>query len=222
MVGSPRGTLAPSGVRARLSESGAKPRSLASVAARRTRPILYKGPMRWVFIACVGLSGCAILSPIPDMRTPSDRARELAPKCSGLPAGDGLLAPALVESVEPAYSYVSSGPVDRQARLRGARIHLRPTSGLSRESFQRTAECHEASVLLGRAGEMRDDPYVLPNAWLDISVDSEGDGFVASARTEGRDDANQVLERARRFAARGAQERLHAPAFAPRDSIAPQ
>jgi hypothetical protein len=160
--------------------------------------------MRLVLAACALLCGCAILSPIPDLRTASDRARELAAKCSGAPAGEGVqaLTPSLIESVEPAYSYVSSGPVDRQARLRGALIHLRPTANLSRESLQRSLECHEAHALLGSTGVPVDDPYVLPNAWLDISAESEGDGFIVLVRTENLDDAKLVLERARRFAAR--------------------
>jgi hypothetical protein len=105
----------------------------------------------------------------------------------------------MVESVEPAYSYVSSGPVDRQARLRGARIHLRPAGPQSREALQRGLECHEVSVLLGRTGSASDDPYALDNVWLDISVDSEGDGFVVLVRTESLADAKLVLDRARRF-----------------------
>jgi hypothetical protein len=160
--------------------------------------------MRWVLAACALLGGCAIFSPVPDMRTPSDRARELAAKCSVTRDSEDVhaLTRSLIESVEPAYSYVSSGPVDRQARLRGARIHLRPTANLSRESLQRSLECHEAHALLGSTGVLADDPYVLPSAWLEISAESEGDGFVILVRTENLDNAKLVLERARRFAAR--------------------
>jgi hypothetical protein len=157
--------------------------------------------MRLIIASCALLGGCALISPLPDMRTASDRARELSPKCSGAPesATAQALTPSMVESVEPAYSYVSSGPVDRQARLRGARIHLRPAGPQSREALQRGLECHEVSVLLGRTGSASDDPYALDNVWLDISVDSEGDGFVVLVRTESLADAKLVLDRARRF-----------------------
>jgi hypothetical protein len=43
------------------------------------------------------------------------------------------------------------------------------------------------------------DPYVLPDRWVDIDVDSEGDGFVAQVQSDKFDDAREVLERARRF-----------------------
>jgi hypothetical protein len=150
--------------------------------------------------ACLCLVGC-FLSPIPDTRTPADRAREIAPRCKAFSeeASRNALSPSLIEAVEPAYSYVSSGPVDRQARLRGARVHLRPAEGLSRESLQRNLECHQAGVLLGQIRGPVDDPYVLPGVWLDIDADSDGDGFVVAVQTNALASARDVLERARRF-----------------------
>jgi hypothetical protein len=151
--------------------------------------------------ACMCLGGC-FLSPIPDTRTPADHAREMAARCTAASeeASRNALAPSLIEAVEPAYTYVSSGPVDRQARLRGARIHLLPAQALSRESLQRSLECHQGRVLLGQIREPVDDPYVLPGVWLDIDADSEGDGFVVAVQTNALASARSVLERARRFA----------------------
>jgi hypothetical protein len=142
-----------------------------------------------------------LLLPWPDSRTPVDRARELADKCRHTPVDEAAAAaaPGIIDSVEPAYSYVSAGPVDHQAHLRGARIHLRPLPSASRESFQRELECHEAHVTLGEVQAAADDPYVLPGRWVDIDVDSEGDGFVALARVDQLEDAREVLDRARRF-----------------------
>jgi hypothetical protein len=149
--------------------------------------------------ACAGLAGC-FLSPIPDLRTPVDRARELESKCTRMSEASPMVSPAVIDTVEPASSYVSSGPVDRQAILRGARIHLRPLPAVSRESLQRDLECHQVRVTLGRLQGPADDPYVLPGRWVDIDVDSEGDGFVALVRTDKLDDAKELLGRARRFA----------------------
>lgn len=101
--------------------------------------------------------------------------------------------------MDPAYSYVSSGPVDREARLRGARIRIKPLPGLSRETIARSAECHEARAVLGQIPARPDDPYVLPDQWLDIDVESEGDGFAILARTDSTDAARRALERARRY-----------------------
>jgi hypothetical protein len=89
----------------------------------------------------------------------------------------------------------------REAKLRGARLFLRPAPEISRESLQRTLECHQSRVLLGREPELPDDPYVLSGAWLDIAADSTGDGFVVDVRADTFQDAQRVLERAQRFVA---------------------
>jgi hypothetical protein len=126
----------------------------------------------------------------------------MAPRCASFSEETAMqaFAPSQIESVEPAYSFVSSGPIDRQARLRGARVHLRPAPSLSRELLQRSLECHQSRVALGAVEQLADDPYVLPGAWLDIDVDSEGDGFVVAVRVDKLADAKAILERARRFA----------------------
>ena len=113
-----------------------------------------------------------------------------------------MLAPTAVETVQPAYSYVSSGPSTIEARLRGARLFLRPLPGLSHESLQRSLECHQSRVVLGVAPEFADDPYVLRGTWLDIVADSTGDGFVVAVQADTFPDAKRVLERAHRFAGR--------------------
>lgn len=138
------------------------------------------------------------------MRTPADRAREIEPRCQGLTqeATASMLSPGAVESVEPAYSYVKSGPNDHEARLRGARIHVRPLPGMTKESMTRALECHEARVTLGREPPIDDDPYVLADTWVDIDVDSEGDGFAVNARVDEIETARRVLDRAKRFASR--------------------
>lgn len=154
-----------------------------------------------IWAVCASVVGCRLFLPMPDLRTPADHARELETKCKSTLADDTapVFSASVIESVEPAYSHVSSGPGDREARLRGARIHVRPLPGLSRESLQRDLECHEARVTLGTAQAVADDPYVLPDRWLDIDVDSEGDGFVALVRVDAFEDARAVLARARRF-----------------------
>ncbi len=97
-------------------------------------------------VALTGCTGIPFLS--PDMRTAADRAREVEPKCKGF--GEEAVAPFLtqgsIDSVEPDYSYVKSGSNDHEARLRGARIHVKPLTGLSREAIGRILECHQSRV----------------------------------------------------------------------------
>jgi hypothetical protein len=153
--------------------------------------------------ALLGPAGC-VHPFLPDMRTPADRAREVQPKCGAVTpeATAALLDPKSVDAVEPAYSYVKSGPNDHEARLRGALLRVRPLPGSTRESIARVLECHEAQVTLGQEQAAADDPYVLPDRWLDIDVDSEGDGFAVKAQIDEFDDAKKVLERAKSFASR--------------------
>jgi hypothetical protein len=127
----------------------------------------------------------------------------MAPRCQGFTEESAvtLLSPAAIDSVEPAYSYLESGPGDREARLRGARIHLRPIAALSRESIARSLECHESRFLVGGTPPPAEDPYTLAGQWLDIDVDSEKDGFIVRVQADDPSAARVVLDRARRFAA---------------------
>jgi hypothetical protein len=158
-------------------------------------------PILLLSVCLVACSGVPFL--MPDSRTAADRAHQIEPKCKdfGEAAVAPMLAPSAIDAVEPAYSYVNSGPVDREARLRGARIRIKPLAGFSKETIARSVECHEARVVLGQASAPTDDPYVMPQHWLDIDVESEGDGFAVLVRTDEMDTARQVLARAQRYAA---------------------
>jgi hypothetical protein len=155
-----------------------------------------------LFLGVSTVAGC-FLSPLPDLKTPADRAHALDTKCRGFSDNGALslLPQGAVDSVEPAYSYVQSGPMAPEARMRGARIHVRPMPGMSRESLTRMLECHEARAVLGGAPLPDADPFALPLRWLDIDVDSEGDGFVVQVRTDDFVAARKVLERAKSYAA---------------------
>jgi hypothetical protein len=157
-------------------------------------------PLLVLALCLVACSGVPFL--VPDTRTPADHARSIAPKCRdfGESAVAPMLAPGVIDAVEPAYSYVKSGPVDREPRLRGAGIRIKPLPGFSKETIARSVECHEARVILGQASALADDPYVVPDHWLDIDVESEGDGFAILVRTDDTDIARQVLARAQRYA----------------------
>lgn len=150
-------------------------------------------------VACLAVGGCSFF--VPDTRTSADRAREVEPKCRGISdETNPPISANSVDSVEPAYSYVPGGPNGREAHLRGARIHVRPLPGISRESLTRTLECHEVRVTLGKVQARADDPYSLPDRWLTIDVDSERDAFVVLVRTDDVSDARRVLARARLYA----------------------
>ena len=158
--------------------------------------------MRSFTFLALAAAGCAYNPLFPDPRTPSDFARETASHCKGRSEATdaAALSSSLVESVEASYSYVQSGN-ERLPHLRGAKLHLAPQPSLTAELLQRAVECHEARVVLGSAPALADDPYSLPGAWVDVKAESTGDGFVISVLTDHQENAKQVLDRARRFAA---------------------
>jgi hypothetical protein len=157
-----------------------------------------------VIVASAGsCAACSFF--VPDTKTPIDRAREVEPRCRGRDADDAAawLSPAAIDAVDPAYSYVSGGANGREARLRGAVLHFRPLPGVSRESLTRALECHQARAILTPIAMRPGDPYVLPDRWLSLDVDSTGDGFSVVVGSKDVGDARRVLERTRAFAGDG-------------------
>jgi hypothetical protein len=150
-------------------------------------------------ISAVG--GCAYNPFLPDLRTPVDRAREIAPRChhTSEALDAEVLSASVVENVEPYYDHVQSGN-DRMVHLRGAKLHVRPQPNLSAESIERSLECHEARVTMGGAPPLASDPYTLAGTWLDIKTDSTGDGYVVAVQVNNIQKAREVLARARQFA----------------------
>jgi len=146
------------------------------------------------------LTGCFVASFfVPVSKSPADQAHELDKKCRGFsdPGSLSLLIPDnAVDSVAPAYSHVVDPPADH---LRGAQIHVRPLPGVSKESLTRALECHEASVVLGNARSLENDPFTMPERWVDIDVDSDGDSFVVRTRVDAFPDAQKVLVRAKNY-----------------------
>jgi hypothetical protein len=181
-------------------------RDSSTFSSSRASPALRSGA-RAVSLGLLLCASCQYNPFLPDLRTPADFAREVAPRCRGFTEETAapVLSPAIVDSVDPAYTHVQSGPGDREARLRGARIRLRPIPGFSREAIGRTLECHQSRVVLEALAPSSDDPYALAGHWLSIDVDAELDGFIVDVRAGSRDGiaiARDILERAKRLAAR--------------------
>jgi hypothetical protein len=113
-----------------------------------------------------------------------------------------LLQTTTVVSAMPLYSHVITGKDDSEDRVTGARLIVRPPEGVSAERMTRVLQCHSAQVLLGQVDTSRlaDDPYYLPNAWLDIEVKPENGNFVVVLRADSIPDGLAVLHRATAFA----------------------
>jgi hypothetical protein len=118
-------------------------------------------------------------------------------------AGDDvrILQHTSVLSAGPLYSHVvcKDGSEDR---IVGARLVVRAPEGVSPERLTRVLQCHSAQVLLGQVDSSRfaDDPYWLPDAWLDIQVKPENGNLEVVVRADNIPDGLHVLQRATAFA----------------------
>jgi hypothetical protein len=164
--------------------------------------------LAWSWAATIALSGCGSCSwfpswfpLLPDKRTAVNRAHELDDKCkedAGPVAADAL-SPSVIESLQAAYMHVNQG-AGGDLRLNGVNLHMRPTVNMPVGVLQRALECHQAAVTLGNAPELPDDPYVLPDSWLDIDASVTKEGLMAAVLSDSPDDARRVMERAHKFA----------------------
>lgn len=160
------------------------------------------------FIVAVAalLPGCAIglLEPPKHDHRAEEAAALAASRCTRAdPAQDDpkLFAADAIESVEPFYKYTLGSAYGREAHLHGARLHLRPAKGASAEWMQRALECHGALLALGKAApSSRNEPYWLEDAWVEIELRSERDGFIVDLGAEDVEHAGRLLANAKAFA----------------------
>ncbi|HEV3192517.1 MAG TPA: hypothetical protein VGY54_18535 [Polyangiaceae bacterium] len=101
--------------------------------------------------------------------------------------------------VDGQYSYHSSGV----GKVVGTRIVVRPPEGISTERMTRILQCHGAQALLGHIdpSQVSNDPYWLPDAWVEIDVKSEAGNYVAFLTTDTVSDNLRIMRRATAFAA---------------------
>ncbi|HEY8087618.1 MAG TPA: hypothetical protein VIF09_07235 [Polyangiaceae bacterium] len=150
----------------------------------------------WALVAsAVVLVGCTE-GQWPEPRTLAARQAARCGDESSV-AQERVASPSNVEQVEPLYAIVDSTPNGQESRLLGAKLHLRPLRGETAESMTHALYCHETAEVLRGEGAC---PYSVPDGWVDISVKSEGDGYVV--KLEGQDfrQAKRILERAQAFA----------------------
>jgi hypothetical protein len=151
-----------------------------------------------------GASVAFLLSACAARLAPTAKATQVEQtECSNETAQDDLrlLQTAKVLRAEPIYGKIHTNTTDEE-RVNGATLIIRPPEGVSTDRLAQMLQCHSAGVLLGQVDRSKfpDDPYWLPNAWLDIDVKPEGTNFAVtlSANTVARN--LQVLQRATAFA----------------------
>jgi hypothetical protein len=125
-------------------------------------------------------------------------------QCPGAKTAQGdlrLLETTTVLKAEPIYSLVHTGG-NEEDRVSGAKLLIRPPEGVTADQLTRVLQCHSARVLLGQVdrSQLPDDPYWLPDAWVDIDVTPEAGNFAVTLRADSVAKNIQVLNRATAFA----------------------
>jgi hypothetical protein len=149
-------------------------------------------------IACAG-TACA------ERVAPATKAASVEQlQCDHRAPGDDvrLLQGTTVLAAHPLYSHVISGKNSSEDRVTGARLTVRPPDGVSPERLTRVIQCHSARALLGQVDTtaFSNDPYWLPDAWLDIQVVPENGNYDVVLRADNIPDGLEVLHRATAFA----------------------
>jgi hypothetical protein len=146
---------------------------------------------------CSLAAGCASA---PPPATRAARVEQVQCDSSGT-AQEALVRSTKVLSVQPLYSHIISGKTAEQ-RVDGATLLVRPPQGVDAEQMTRILQCHSARVLLGQVNRdaVRNDPYWLPDSWVNIQVKPESGNFAVTLSTDTVHDGLQVLGHANQYA----------------------
>jgi hypothetical protein len=146
--------------------------------------------------------GCVLL--VPETRDRVELATVQARDTCSPAVVDGGAEPSALElpidRVEPFYSSVPSRSGYDQHFL-GAKLRIRPTPGMTSELLERMLRCHAARQTLAANAGVTNDPYVLPDGWVKIRVESEDASFIVKLTSHDHAAAKQILARARSFVA---------------------
>jgi len=107
-----------------------------------------------------------------------------------------------VLKVAPIYGHVHTSYNDYEARVNGATLYVQPPAGVDAEQMTRILQCHNARVLLGQVAQSdaSNDPYSLPNTWLDIDVKPQMGTYAISVNADNVHNGLEVLARAHSYA----------------------
>jgi hypothetical protein len=113
-----------------------------------------------------------------------------------------LLRSTKVLRIDPIYSHVLTTRNGSEERVNGAKLIVRAPPGVTADQMTRTLQCHSARVLLGQVNSaaVPNDPYWLPNAWVNIDVKPENGNFTVTLSADTVRDNLQVLSRANHYA----------------------
>ena len=87
-------------------------------------------------------------------------------------------------------------------RVGGVKLLVRAPDGVPADEMTRVLQCHSAKALLGQVALPAevDDPYTLPEAWVDIDVTSENGLFAVKVTADRVSENLTLLHHAALFA----------------------
>jgi hypothetical protein len=138
------------------------------------------------------------------------RAAAVERDACGLSGASGLETARRVVAGTATLSAESSCHVDYcsgAGQIFGARLAVRPPEGVTAAELAQALRCHGAQALLQAGERLENDPFFLPDSWVDIDVAPRERGiFVVTLTGETVTDNIRVLRRAKAFA-RSEQQR---------------
>lgn len=115
---------------------------------------------------------------------------------------DELLQGTTILKIEPVMGHIFDAMHAVEQQVIGAKLLVRPPVGLTADQMTRILQCHRSRVLLGEenAAAVADDPYLLPDAWVDIEVRSEDGNFAIVLSSDTVRLNLELLGRAKHYA----------------------
>ncbi len=160
--------------------------------------------MKSYLTGIAGISVAAAVSACASSPPPTARAAGVERmQCDASSAAqDDLVRSTRVLSVEPVYSHVITSNNNSEERVNGAKMVVRPPTGVSSEQMTRILQCHSARVLLGQVNSntVPNDPYWLPDTWVNIEVKPENGNFAITVSADSVRENLQVYGRANHYA----------------------
>jgi hypothetical protein len=158
-----------------------------------------------IAVTALGMA-CIACACVSESQTPAARAASAERlRCSDPRVSQNelrVLSATTVIEAEPIYFHLSASQGSGEKRVSGAKLLVRQPDGVSSDEMTQMLLCHSAKALLGQVdmGAFPNDPYFLPDAWVDIDVKPEN-GFLAVRISADKVWQNlEVLHRATAFA----------------------
>jgi hypothetical protein len=146
--------------------------------------------------ALIGATACSS-GPLPAARAAGVERMQCDASTS---SQDQIVGSLKVLRVQPLYTHIMTGGDNAEERVNGAKLVVRPPSGIGVEELTRALQCHGARTLLGQLSSTPNDPYFLPDRWVSINVRPESGNFTITLSSDTVHDNIELYGRANHYA----------------------